>query len=287
MRLAIFLLLVILVLSSVLVVFNFFIPQNQLAQPSPSSFSPKEWMQFLPANIEAFRFLNMSVLAPIDGLFQSEVLLNLTTLGMNITIYDAAYGIDLQDKNGSIVNIMSVTPAKAEAVSLALANSSHARVSYHDTLLYIVPPAVANETREYWVCVNRGAVLMSTGSDLAFDALKSVIDANSTSFFHNDTFKIAYLLTSKGKDNFMFTYYTAGGNNTYNVDWLMGSATNTTQLDVRLSYHFQTPEDLSRSYGNFTGTFFTSANAIYTSVNFLIGDYAYAYSNIRNVVMSL
>ncbi len=287
MRLAIFILLAVLVLSSILVVFNYWIPKNQLAQPSPSSFTPKEWMQYIPKNAEAFRFMNMSVLAPIGGLFQSSVLLNLTTMNMNITIYDVMYGLDIQLSNDSVVNIMAINQSFAEAISLVLANSSHLPFSYRNSTIYAIPPNATTETEGFWICINRGAIVTCSGGDLAFAAVKSIVDANADSFFGNDTLKIAYLLTSKGKDNFMFTYYTAGGNNTYNVDWLMGSATNTTQLDVRLSYHFQTPEDLGRSYGNFTGTFFTSANAIYTSVNFLIGDYAYAYSNIRNVVMSL
>lgn len=287
MRLAIFLLLAVLVLSSVLVIFNYWIPKNQLAQPSPSAFTAKEWMQYIPAKAEAFRFMNMSVLAPIDGLFTSNVLLNLTTLNMNITIYDVRFGLDLQLANESIVNVMAVNQTLADIVSSALANSSHLPFSYHNSTIYAIPPDAATETEGYWICVNRGAIVTCSGGDLAFAAVKSIVDANDSSFFSNDTLKIAYLLASKGKDNFMFTYYAAGGNNTYNVDWLMGSATNTTQLDVRVTYHFQTPEDLSRSYGNFTGTFFKNANAVYTSVNYIIGDYAYAYSNIRNVIMSL
>jgi len=285
MRLAIFLLLAVLVLSSVLVIFNFWIPKNQLAQPSASSFSPTEWMQYIPDKADAFRFMNISVLAPISGLFISSVLHNITDLNINITIYDVRYGLDIQLPDDRVVNIMAVNQSYANFVSTALANSSHLPFSYHNSTIYAIPPE--NETEGYWICVNRGAIIMCSGGDLAFAAVKSIVDANSSSFFSNDTMKVAYLLTSKAADNFMFTYYTAGGNNTYNVDWLMGSATNTTQLDVRVSYHFQTPEDLGRSYGNFTQTFFTNAKAVYTSINYLIGDYAYAYSNIRNVVMSL
>jgi hypothetical protein len=287
MRLAIFLLLIILVLSSILVVFNYFIPQNQLAQPSPSAFTPKEWMQYIPANVEAFRYMNMSVLASVSGLFQSTTLFNLTDLNLNITIYDVRYGLDLQISNESVVNIMVLNQSYAEVVSSTLANSSLLPYAYHNSTIYAVPPDAATETEGYWICVNRGAIVACSGGDIAFAAVKSVVDANTATFFSNDTLKIAYLLTSKEKDNFIFTYYTAGGSNTYNVDWLMGSATNTTQLDVRVSYHFQTPEDLSRSYGNFTETFFNNANAVYTSVNFIIGDYAYAYSYIRNVITSL
>jgi hypothetical protein len=287
MRLAIFLLLVILVLSSVLVVFNFLIPQNQLAQPSPSSFASKEWMQYIPANVEAFRFMNMSVLAPINGLFTANVMLDLTPLGMNITIYDVRYGVDIQISNESIMNILVLNQSYADSVYAAFTNSSYVRQTYHNNTLFAVPPNATSGEEGYWISVNRGALVTCSGGDQAFAAIKSVIDADAGTFFSNDTLKIAYLLTSKQKDNFMFTYYTAGGGNTYNVDWLMGSATNSSQLDVRISYHFMTPEDLSRSYGNFTKTFFASANTVYTSVNYIIGDYAYAYNNIKNVVMGL
>lgn len=287
MKLAIFIILITLVLSSVVVVFNYFIPKNQLVQPSASSFTAKEWMQYVPANAEAFRFMNMSVLSPIEGLFQSSVLLNLTDTGMNITTHDVMYGVDLQLFNGSVVNIMVLNQSYADAVSEALANTTHLPFLYHNSTIYAVPPNAANETEGYWICVNRGAVVMCSGGDLAFAAVKSVVDANSSSFFANDTLKIAYLLTSKQKENFMFTFYTAGGTNTYNVDWLMGSATNATQLDVRVSYHFKTPEDMSRSYGNFTSTFFKDAASVYTSIDYIIGDFVFAQSNIRNVVMGL
>lgn len=287
MQLAIFLLLIVLVLSSVLVIFNYWVPQNQLPQPSPSAFAPTEWMNFLPAEITGFRFYNMSTLARIGGLFQNPVILNLTALAMNITIYDVRYSLDIQDSNGSVINVMGINQTYAEAVSSVLANSSHERHEYHGTTIYVVPKVGQNETAPYWVCIDRGAIIVSSGLDPDYAALKSVVDATATTFFSNDTLKIGYLMTSRTKDNFVFTYYTAGVNNTYDIDWLMGGASNSTQLDVRVSYHFQTPQDLNNNYGNFTKTFLSDARAVYTSVNFIIGDYAYAQSNIGQVLMSL
>lgn len=287
MKLGIFLLLLILVLSSVLVIFNMWTPRNYIAQPSPSDFAPKEWMQFIPSNIQGFRFLNMSSLSKIANLFQSDLLLNLTTLGMNITIHDVRYGLDMQNDNGSIINIMAVGPALAEAVSSALSNSSHVRHDYHGTTLYAVPPNASEGTEGYWICVNRGAIVICEGGDLAFAALKSVVDADTSTFFSTNDLKVAYMITSRGRDNFIFTYYTAGGNNTYNVDWLMGGASNSTNLDIRISYHFQTQADLERNYGDFTSSILSDAKAVYTSVTFLIGDFSYAQSKIRDVLMSL
>jgi hypothetical protein len=244
-------------------------------------------MQFLPANIEGFRFMNISTLSKIDGLFQNTILLNLTTLGINVTIYDIKYGLDMQNVNGSVINIMAVNQTLAEAVSLALDNSSHVRLEYHNNTLYAVPPDAATEAEGYWICVNRGAIVMCEGGDLAFAALKLVVDANVSTFFNNDTLKIAYLMTSKDKDNFVFTYYTAGGGSTYNVDWLMGGASNATNLDVRVSYHFQTLADLNNNYGNFTSVILSKASKIYTSGTFIIGDFTYAQSALRQVLMSL
>jgi hypothetical protein len=287
MKLGIILLLVVLVLSSVLVIFNYGTPQNQIAQPSPSAFVPKEWMQFIPANIEGFRFMNMSTLSQISGLFSSTILLNLTTLGMNITTYDVKYGLDMQNVNGSVVNIMVVNQTLADAVSFALENSSHVRLEYHNNTLYAVPPDAATETEGYWICVNRGAIVMCSGADLAFAALKSVVDANVSTFFNNDTLKIAYMITSNSKENFVFTYYTAGGNNTYNVDWLMGGVSNSTNLNVRVSYHFQTQGDLNSNYGNFTSVILSEASKIYTSGTLIIGDFTYAQSALRQVLMSI
>jgi hypothetical protein len=285
-KLAIFILLIILILSSVLVVFNYFIPEYQLPQPSASSFTPEEWMQFIPANIEGFRFINMSALSPIEDLFQSDILLNLTTLGMNITIYDVQYGLDMQNVNDSIINIMAVNQTLAQAVSSGLANSSEVRFDYHNTTIYAIPPE-GNATEGYWICVNRGAIIMCEGGDLAFAALKSVVDANSATFFNNDTLKIAYMMASKEKKNFIFTYYIAGGTNTYNVDWLMGGASNSSALDIRILYHFQTSNDLQNNYGNFTKAILSEANSVYKSIPFVIGDFTYPYSQVREVLMSL
>ena len=287
MKLAIILLLVVLVLSSILVIFNSWIPQNQLPQPSPSAFTPKEWMQFIPVNIEGFRFMNMSTLAPIDGLFTSTILLNLTSLGTNVTIYDVKYSLQMQNVNGNVVNITAVNHTFAEAVSLALENSSYVRLGYHNNTLYAIPHDTATGTEGYWICVNRDAIVVCSGTtDLAFTALKSVVDANASTFFSSDALKIAYLMTSKGKENFVFSYYTVGGGgNTYKVDWYMGGASNSTKLDVRVLFHFQTQDDLNRNYKNFTSVILSDANTVYTSVTFIIGDFSYTQSNIRNVLL--
>lgn len=286
MKLAIVLLLVVLVLSSILIIFNYWIPQNQLPQPSPSTFTPKEWMQFLPVNVEYFSYMNMSTLLPIEGLFSSTILFNLTTLGINITIYDITYHLVMQTSDGSIVKIMAVNQTYAEAVSLALENSSLVPLEYHNSTLYAIPPDLATEVD--WICVNRGAIVMSSGGDLALTAIKTVVDADVTTFFGNDTLKVAFIMTSKSKENFIFTYYKAVANNTYNVDWLMGGASNSTQLDVRVSYHFQTPEDLNRGYQNITKTtIFSQANTVYTSITFMIGDFTYAHSKIGEVLSLL
>jgi hypothetical protein len=245
-----------------------------------------EWMQFIPTDVDGFRFTNISTLAPINGLFQSNNLLNLTTLGMNITIHDARYRLDIQSSNGSIITIITVSQTCAEAVSSALENSSYLFYEYHNNTIYVIPPDSGTEADGLWICVNRGAIVMCSDDDYAFAALKSVVDANSAVFFNNDALKIAYLMTSKGKENFAFSYYT-GGTNTYNIDWLMGGVCNSTQLDMRLSYHFKTPEDLNNKYGNFTKTVLSESSAVYTSGNFIIADFTFAYSAVNQVLLSL
>jgi hypothetical protein len=279
-------LLIIVIAVSILIKINFGSNIYQIAQPSASSFQNTEWMQYIPINVTAFRFLNISALA-ISGFFNSSLLLDLKQLNMNVTPYDIRYGIEIYTSNGSFIHVMAVNESYANLIATTLANQSLLRREYNDIIIYHLTTHPINKEGGSWFCIDRGAIIFSGDKDTDLLGIMTIIDANVTSFFSSDSLKIEYLLTSNSQENIIFSYY-AWNANSNNIDSEMRSATNYIQLlEVRTSYHFQTKQDFDNGYNDFITQILSSANSIYVSSPFLISLYYYQQDRLYSLFSSL
>lgn len=280
-------LLIIVIAVSILVKYNFGSNVYQISPPSASSFQIKEWMQYIPVNVMAFRFLDISTLATISGFFNSSPLLSLDQLNMNVTPYDIRYGIEIYTSNGSFIHVMALNASYADFIAMALANQSLPRIIYGDMVIYHLSIHPIDREGGAWFCINRGTIIFSGSKDTDLLGIMNVINANETSFFSSDSLKIEYLLTSNSKENLIFSYY-AWDANSNNIDSEMRSATNSAQLlEVRTSYHFQTKQDFDNGYNYFVTQILSSAKSIYVSPPFLIGLYYYQQDRIHSLFTGL
>lgn len=281
LQIAIIFISVILVFSYVIVIFSPYINAPQL--PSPSTFTPEEWMSFVPPQTAWFRYLNISTLQGFPILFSSTVLLSIQDPAMNISISDVIYGVDLQTNNGTGVNIIAMNSSSLAKYSSILASGNLTSSVYDNVTLYRLAQDPLNTSVGAWICVSPKAVILSGGGASALGALESVLDASSNAFFTNDSFKVGYQLTTGGKDYLIFTYYEAG-NNSYNVDWEMRSAFNGSTIAVKNIFHFPTIDALNSNYTNLK-TLLTTAKDTYTVDKFAVFDFSYSQGDIRYVIL--
>jgi len=259
-------------------------PQHpSLATPSPSSFTPSDWMSFIPSNVTYFRFLNVSFLAQYPLLFEDPLILSFSPNLFNITVANVTYGVDLQANNAINVTIIGLNDQSLTFVSNALASANLTSTVYNNVTLYRLEQNPTGVDGPAWVCIVRGVMVLGQGDLLAEQALQSIIDASPATFFNNDQLKVGYLLTWGGEKTFAFSYYQSGDNN-YSVDWEMHSATNGSVITDRYSYHFPSAEVLSNKYDDAKKNLFFDAKAVYTSGSFMVGDFSFLQSEVRTAL---
>lgn len=255
-----------------------------ISTPSPSSFTPTNWMSFIPANVAALRFLNMSFLNNYTYIFGTPTILSTDQSPVNLTVYDLTYLVAMQTSTGASINVLGLNTTTYDGISGAFVSSNLTTDSYSNVTLY----RLENTTTvgPAWVCFMRGALVLAQGSADAEQALQSVIDATPTSFFSTDSLKVGYLLTVSTGPCIVFSYYLPGSN-TLNVDWEMHSAANGSSIIVRDSFHFPTVADLNSNFNAAKSELFYSGATFYTSGSFMIGDTIYPISEMRTVLASI
>jgi len=284
MKVLMLLLIGILVVSYVAI---FIVPQsNYVSPPSPSSFKPQPWMLSIPAGVEGFRFLNMTQLSKYPNLFLDPVLLSIAELGLNISVSETIYGLDMQTKNNTVVSIIAEDKAESDRIAMALEGSNLTTAVYNNVTMYRLNIGPITHQGGALICVYNESVVLSEGDTLALEAIKSVIDAPSNPFFSNDTFKVGYLTTSLGEWQFAFSFFRSG-DNTLNVSWEMRSATNSSGIALRYLLYFPVSSDVSLKYQDVTTSVLTNAKTIHRSDNVIFGDFSYTASDVRAVLMGL
>ncbi|HPC28570.1 MAG TPA: hypothetical protein PKX17_07560, partial [Candidatus Methanomethylicus sp.] len=166
------------------------------------------------------------------GVFGSTSLLNLTDVGVELSIADASFGLDMATKNGSLINVIGLTDSSAQNVSAALQAGNLTTSTYNGLGIYRLSSAPVAGSGGAWVCVYNSVLILCEGEDIALEGVKSVIDAGERPFFSSDALKVGYLLSVNGREVLAFTYYEAGGD-PYNVDWEMRGVSNSSGLAVR------------------------------------------------------
>jgi hypothetical protein len=280
LQIAIIFISVILVFSYVIVIFS---PYLNSQLPSPLTFAAEEWMSFVPPQTAWFRYLNISTLQGFPLLFSTPVVLSIQDPAMNISFSDVTYGVDLQTSDGTGVNVIAMNSSSLAKYSSILASGNLTSSVYDNVTLYKLAQDPLNMSVGAWICVSPKAVILSGGDTSALSAIKSVLDASSNTFFENDSFKVAYQLTTGGKDYLIFTYYESG-NNSYNVDWEMRSASNGSTIAVRNTFHFPTTDALNSNYNNLK-TLLPTAKDTYTVEKFAVFDFSYPQGEIRYVIL--
>lgn len=276
-----------LVVIIILFATNFGSNVYRIAQPAASSFEATEWMGFLPSDAVAFRFLNISALVMVPGLFNSSTLVNLDPIGMNLTAYDVGYGVEIYTLNGSYVHVMTMNESILETIESSLASQPLPRVTSGDVEIYYLQTHPTSGEGGSWLCIDKGAMIFSGPKDSDLISVMKVISANATTFFNSDVLKIGYLLTSNGKVNPIFSYY-AWQINSNDVDMEMRSVTNSSpSLEVRTAYHFLTQSDFDQGYDYFLKNILSSARTIYVSPTFLIGQYVYSQEVWNSLISAL
>ena len=284
MRVLMLLLIFILVISYVTVLI---IPQNNyIAPPSPSLFEPKPWMSSIPTDIEGFRFLNITQLVSYPNLFTNSVLLSIPELSLNISVYDAIYGLDMLTKNNMTVNIIAMNKSESDRIALVFSEGNLTTAVHNNVTIYRLSSAPITQQGEAWICIHNETIILSEGANLALASIESVLDAPSNPFFGNDSFKVGYLMASLGNGQFLF-WYTTSGDNTLNVDWEMWSAANSSGIALRYLLHFPVSGDVGLKYQDAVKSVLSKAITVSKSDNAIIGDFSYASSDIRAVVMGL
>ena len=284
MKVLMLLLIGILIISYVAV---FIVPQsNYVTPPSPSSFKPEPWMLSIPAGVDGFRFLNMTQLVNYPNLFPDPVLLSIAELGLNISVSDTIYGLDMQTKNNTVVSIIAMNKTESDRIATALEGSNLTTVLSNNVTLYRLNIGPITHQGMAWICVHNEAVILSEGDDLALEVIESVIDAPSNPFFSNDTFKVGYLTTSLGEGQFAFSY-TESGENTLNVSWEMRSATNSSGIALRYLLYFPISGDVGVEYPDVVKSVLANAGSVHVSDNVIFGDFSYLSSDIRAVLMGV
>ncbi len=272
------LIILILVLSYI----GYFFSSNYVTPPSPSSFKQAEWMSFIPSQIEGFRYLNITSLSLYPNLFSSNTILSIPLVNLNISISDVKYGLDMLIGEDMIVSIIALNSSIQNEISSLLNASSLEKTEYKNVTLYLLPVSPITMQDSAWICLYKGALIISEGKKT--DAMGLVIDSDSNPFFVNDTLKIGYLLSSLGEDQLSFSYFKSG-ENSYNVDWEMRSIK--AGLTVRYLLHFPATSDLDAKYSDVVKNIFSKSKSVYKSDHFIFGDFSYSPSEIRSVLMGL
>ncbi len=259
---------------------------NRIVAPPASDFSAKGWMSLVPADVTGFRFLNLTEIANYPGVFGSTSLLNITEVGVELSITDASFGLDMATRNGSLINVIGLTDASAQNVSAALQAGNLTTSAYDGVMMYRLSSAPVAGGGGAWICVYNSVLILCEGEDIALEGIKSVIDAAESPFFSSDALKVGYLLSVNGREVLAFTYYEAGGD-PYNVDWEMRGVSNSSGLAVRDVLYFPSSSDLESNKKEIMQSLYARAGAVYLSENFMIGAFLYPYSEIRAVLMGL
>lgn len=272
------LIILILVLSYI----AYFFSSNYVTPPSPSSFKQAEWMSLIPSQVEGFRYLNITSLMSYPNLFQGETLFSIPNLNLNLNLSDVTYGLDILIGEDEVVTIIALKPSILDKMSLVLNSSSLETVSYRNIALYFLPVSPINIEDSAWICLHRGALIITEGKSA--EAVKIVIDSDLNPFFSNDSLKVGYVLSSLGEDQLSFSYFKSG-NNSYNVDWEMRSVRS--GLTVRYLLHFPSSSLLDSKYSDVVKNIFAKSKSVYRSDFFIFGDFTYSPSEIRSVIMGL
>ena len=266
------------VLIAVAVVWTIMNPTPSLPTPSASSFTPADWMSFIPANAAAFSYLNTSFLsAQFPTLFPGLVM-PLYQPAVNLTTQNVSYSV-LMDLSPTNVYAYSIDSADLSNLANTLAAANLTKDTYENVTLYQV-----NATgRIMWACVAHGGFILADSSNSSGEsALESVIDATSSSFFNNDSLKSAYLLTWEGTQTCTFTYQEAIAN-TYNISWFMVSLTDGSSIYSRTTCNLPSNSVAVSQYDHVESGLL-AGNKIYTSGSFLVGDCTYTQSQMSNAL---
>lgn len=236
----------------------------------------------IPSQIEGFRYLNITSLSSYPNLFSGGTILSIPDINLNISLSDVTYGLDMLMGDDMIVSVIALNPSIRDDVSSALNASSLESTTYRNVTLYLLPLSPITMQDSAWICLHRGALILSEGKKT--DGIKLIIDSDSNPFFNNDSIKIGYLLSSLGEDQLSFSYFRSG-NNSYNVDWEMRSVKS--GLTVRYLLHFPSSSDLDSKYSDLVKNIFAKSKSVYRSDYFIFGDFSYSPSEIRSVLMGL
>ncbi|MCX8182381.1 MAG: hypothetical protein N3D12_04625 [Candidatus Methanomethyliaceae archaeon] len=272
------LIILILVLSYV----AYFFSSNYVTPPPPSSFKQAEWMSLIPSQVEGFRYLNITSLSSYPNLFSGETILSIPEINLSISLSEVTYGLDMLIGDDMIVSVIALRTSILDQVSFMLNASSLESTTYKNVTFYLLPSSPITMQDSAWICLHRGALILSEGKKT--DAIRLIIDSNSNPFFANDSLKIGYLLSSLGDDQLSFSYFKSG-NNSYNVDWEMRSVKS--GLTVRYLLHFPSSTDLNSKYSDVVKNIFAKSKSVYKSDYFIFGDFSYSPSEIRSVLMGL
>lgn len=251
----------------------YFLNFNYVNEPDPSMFKEFVWMKFIPSQILGFRYLNFTQLSSFKNLFSSDIVFSFS--GLNISVHDIDYGIDMLTHDNEIVYVVSLKQNVLNNIVSLIENQSN--IVYKDLKIY---PLYEKELgRNIWACFLNGVLILSN----SIDAVKDIIDPKDFLFSYREI-KIGYLLTSLGEDQISF-YYIISGNNLYGVNWEMKSIKS--GITVRYLLYFPSNSDLNSWYSEIAKTIFSSSKRIYRSNNFIFGDFDYPPNEIRAALMGM
>ena len=127
----------------------------------PPTFRFQGWMSLVPNNIERFRFLNMTDLRQFPELFISPVVLSIPELQRNISIYELAYGLEIETSSNSIINILGMNATIANPIAGALSNAGLPYVSYKNATIHQIRTSNNPQADTAWISIFKGVLIYS------------------------------------------------------------------------------------------------------------------------------
>jgi hypothetical protein len=254
---------------------------NIIPSPSPSSFREQVWMETIPSGAEYFRFINVSALINVQGLFVSDDLLSLSDIGRNISISDVEYLVRIYPKNNTLSLFIALNHSFQNEIQAEFDENGIDYSSYKNYRIYnITSPLLSGNFS--WLCFADEGLIYSDGGDQGLFSIMSVLDSSSYPFFNNDQLKISYLLASKNDKYFFFEFLT--GENQLNIEWKMKSAYNSTLIQVNEDYHFVNQTVLETNIAQLEDLL-PENNGIFLSENNVIVYYSWPQSDLTYVIM--
>ncbi|MGB9760227.1 MAG: hypothetical protein ACP5KW_10755 [Thermoproteota archaeon] len=279
----------------VIIVAGYFIYRS-LTQPPvvplvyTSNLKKEEWMQYIPEDVVHFRVFNFTEINKSHGaeLFKNKTVLQFVTPTFAVKSNDVEWAIEIELSDSSIVNVLSLKHDTLQYIKRTVSSYSLIEGKYFNVPLYILFSNVSGNIVRSKLAIWNSCIIYTEYSDQAIKKILMTALNNISSIYHNTDFRVAFQLATNQKSFIVFSLTAFVAMKDLNITWqvsaLQQSDSSLTKFDV---YRVQSQEYAINVFYDAKKWLFVKSQKCWITDKFIVAEFAYPISDLREVIMEM